>query len=136
MRSTAGKTGNGVWHYSDQPQPGAELVKAMRRNSSSANSASQGTQAPRPPSGDEGNLNDAPAAPVSREVAQEVRRDAATAKAEQCTKAKDAYQRAVQARRISRKDESGKQVYLTESEIDATRLQARANMDLACGTTK
>ena len=31
---------NGVWHYSDQPQPGAELVKKPGGRSSSANSSS------------------------------------------------------------------------------------------------
>jgi hypothetical protein len=126
------KDGNGVWHYSDQPQPGAELVKKAGARSSSSNSA-PAAQAPRNPSGEVSATSDNTPLPVSREVAAEVRREAATAKAEQCKQAKDAYQRAVQARRIVRKDEAGKQVFLKDSEIDAARLDARANMDLACG---
>lgn len=129
------KDGNGVWHYSDQPQPGAELVKKPGGRSSSANSANNANsaQAPLNPSGEVVATSDNTPLPVSREVAAEVRREAATAKAEQCKNAKDAYQRAVQARRIVRKDETGKQVFLKDSEIDAARLEARANMDLACG---
>ena len=126
------KDGNGLWHYSDQPQPGAELVKKAGSRSSSSNSA-PAAQTPRNPSGEVVATSDNTPLPVSREVAAEVRREAATAKAEQCKQAKDAYQRAVQARRIVRKDESGKQVFLKDSEIDAARLDARANMDLACG---
>ena len=126
------KDGNGVWHYSDQPQPGAELVKKAGSRSSSSNSA-PAAQTPRNPSGEVVATSDNTPLPVSREVAAEVRREAATAKAEQCKQAKDAYQRAVQARRIVRKDETGKQVFLKDSEIDAARLDARANMDLACG---
>jgi len=126
------KDGNGLWHYSDQPQPGAELVKKAGSRSSSSNSA-PAAQTPRNPSGEVVATSDNTPLPVSREVAAEVRREAATAKAEQCKQAKDAYQRAVQARRIVRKDETGKQVFLKDSEIDAARLDARANMDLACG---
>ena len=33
------KDGNGVWHYSDQQQPGAELVKSARRTSSTTPAA-------------------------------------------------------------------------------------------------
>lgn len=125
------KDANGLWHYSDQPQPGAELVK----KTGSRPGASVSTPPP-DTSGKVSYTSDSTPPPVSNEVAQEVRREAATAKAEQCKQAKEAYQRAVQARRIVRKDESGKQVFLNDAEIDAARLQARSNMDLACGTSR
>jgi hypothetical protein len=129
------KDANSVWHYSDQPQPGAELVKKAGGRSSSSNSAPPpaAPSAERQPDGTVSATSDNSAPPVSPEVAQQVRREAATAKSEQCKKAKDAYQRAVQARRIVKKDESGKQVFLNAAEIDAARLEARANQDLACG---
>jgi hypothetical protein len=61
------KDANGLWHYSDQPQPGAELVKkANHRSSSSSNSNSSSSYstppAPRPIENE--------SLPVSREVAQ------------------------------------------------------------------
>jgi hypothetical protein len=91
------KDGNGTWHYSDQPQPGAELVRTVRRppgaNSSSA-SAPRATAA---------NSSPPRSFPVSSEVAQSVRQEAATAKVDQCKKAEDAYQKSVRARRQSRR---------------------------------
>jgi Domain of unknown function (DUF4124) len=126
------KDSNNTWHYSDQPQPGAELVKKLGTRTSSSNS-SPPASAPRLPDGAVSATSDSSAPSLSPEVTQQVRREAATAKAEQCKKAREAYTRAVQARRIVKKDEAGKQVYLNEAEIDAARLEARANQDLACG---
>jgi len=122
---------DGTWHYSDQPRPGAELVRGG------------GSQASRPSTAEsqpavqaEGETETVPyePLPVSDAVAQEVRAAAAAAKSEQCKKAEDVYQRALQARRIIKStDAQGKNVYMTEAEADAARLQARASRDLACG---
>lgn len=122
------KDANGVPHYSDQPQPGAELIKAGGRRDSAS------TPAPTPPAPAPAaaTSSDTTPVPVSREVAQQVRQEAATAKAEQCKKQQEAYQRAVQARRIVKVDEKGNKVFLNDSEIDAARLEARANRDRAC----
>jgi hypothetical protein len=121
------KDANGVWHYSDQPQPGAELVKTGRRNSSSSMPS-----APPPPPAAVNNAASAPL-PVSPQVAQQVRQEAASAKDEQCKKATAAYQEAVQARRIYKTDEKGNRTYLDSAQIDNARLEARAARDLACG---
>ncbi len=120
------KDANGVSHYSDQPQPGAELIKAGKRVSTSAATPTPATPAPSTASSD----NSSPA--VSREVAQQVRQEAASAKAEQCKKQQEAYDRAIQARRIYKEDEKGNKIFLNDSEIDAARLEARANRDRAC----
>jgi hypothetical protein len=120
------KDANGVPHYSDQPQPGAELIHANKRSSSSS-TFSQPVQAPAATVSSD---NSAPQ--LSREVTQQVRQEAASAKAEQCKKQQEAYQRAVQARRIVKVDEKGNKTFLSDSEIDAARLEARANRDLAC----
>jgi len=124
------KDANGLWHFSDQPQPGAELVRAARRPGAS------GDARPAPPL-----AVPAPAAPsatsdvlpVSSEVAQQVRKEAADAKTQQCEKAKAAYDKSVQARRIYKTDDKGNRVFLNNAEIDAARLEARSNRDLACG---
>lgn len=122
------KDANGVPHYSDQPQPGAELIRANKRAGNSyAPPASQPVQAPAATVSSD---NSAPQ--LTREVTQQVRQEAASAKAEQCKKQQEAYQRAVQARRIVKVDEKGNKTFLNDSEIDAARLEARANRDLAC----
>jgi Domain of unknown function (DUF4124) len=121
------KDSNGLWHYSDQPQPGAELVRGARR----APAARSNPPAPPVESGPR-TLNTTSTQPVSKEVAAEVRQDAAKAKAEQCKKAESAYLQAVQARRVYKEDAKGNRTFLSESEIDATRLDARSTRDLAC----
>ena len=57
----------------------------------------------------------------------------ATAKAQNCEKAKVAYDQSVQALRLYKTDDKGNRTYLTSAEIDAARLQARSARDLACG---
>ncbi len=112
------KDSNGTWHYSDQPQPGAELVRRSGRpmTEGAAPAAPPATQAPSMTASDGSQ-------PVSSEVAAQVRREAAAAKTEQCKKADDAYQKIVQARVVSRTDGAGKQTFLSNAEIDAERLR-------------
>lgn len=120
------KDANGTWHYADQPQPGAELVSGTRKPppapATTAPTPAQPGNAATPP----------PLPPVSSQVAQEVRAQAATAKAEQCKKAEDDYQKSIQARRMYRTDDKGNRTFLSNDELDAARLQARSARDLAC----
>jgi hypothetical protein len=120
------KDANGTWHYSDQPQPGAELVV---RNSRPVGGDASSAAPPAPAAAAEtsGPL------PVSDAVASQVRQEAASAKAEQCKKAEGAYQQAIQARIMTRTDEAGNKVFMTPAEIDAYRLEARSYRDQACG---
>jgi|SRR5690606_960464 len=125
------KAADGTWHYSDQPRPGAEVVRGsqLARPASPAPSpASQPSVQPAPAPADDDTL------PVSAEVAAEVRAEAAAIKAEQCKAAEAQYQSAMRARRIHRTDEQGNRVYLSDAEADQARVQARANRDLACGS--
>lgn len=125
------KDANGTWHYSDQPQPGAELVRrAGRTTSETAPPAAAPAPAPAPTTL---TATDSGPNPVSDEIAAQVRREAAAAKTEQCKKAEDAYQKAIQARSIYRTDEAGKQVFLSAAEIDAERIRVRGVRDAACG---
>lgn len=119
------KDAAGVWHYSDQPQPGAELVKAARKPASATPPPAARSAVPPP--------TNAPLPAVSDTVAQQVRQEAATAKDEQCRKATDDYDRSVRARRLFRVDDQGNQVFLNDAEIDQARLQARSARDIACG---
>ena len=122
------KDANGTWHYSDQPQPGAELVvRASRPVNTEA--ASEAAAAPAPAA----SVETAGPLPVSDAVASQVRQEAATAKAEQCKRAEAAYQQAVQARIMTKTDEAGNKIFMTPAEIDAYRLEARSYRDQACG---
>jgi hypothetical protein len=121
------KDANGTWHYSDQPHPGAELVRRGNRPVTDASTGTAATPAPAAPA-------PAPAAdsnppPVSDAIAAQVRQEAAAVKSEQCKKADEIYQKAVQARRITKTDGS----FMSSEEIDAYRLQARSARDLSCG---
>lgn len=118
------KDANGIWHYADQPQPGAELVSGRRPPAPPPPATAPAAQEPAT----------APLPPVSNEVARAVRQEAAAVKADQCSKAEEAYQKAIQARRMFRTDEQGNRTYLSDAELDAARLQARSARDLACGS--
>jgi hypothetical protein len=120
------KDASGTWHYSDQPQPGAELVSRSGRpvsNSPAAAPAVAAPAAPTPPPADQ-----APP-PVSDATAAQVRAEAAAAKSEQCKQAEENYKGAIQARKLKRPDGT----FLNDAEIDAYRLQARSVRDVACG---
>ena len=126
---------DGAWHYSDQPRPGAELVRGTQGVRAPAADATPQTapQTPTPPPADTMETSSEAPLPVSDAVAEEVRTAADAAKAEQCKQAEAAYQESVKARSIYRTDDQGKRVFLTSAEMDRARLQARANRDLACG---
>jgi hypothetical protein len=123
------KDANGVWHYSDQNHPGAELVRTSGAPSTASAPPAQAaaTQTPAQP---------APTTneqlPVSKEVAQEVKQEAAAAKAKRCEKAKTDYEQMVQALRIKTKDAKGNEVFMDAAGMDKARLDARAIRDLAC----
>ena len=122
------KDANGVWHYSDQPQPGAELVKTGRLPGPSP--AGNPTPPPPPPVANNAAAPDLPQ--VTPQVAQQVRQEAASAKAEQCKKLEAEYTQVVQARRLYKTDDKGNRVFLNEAELDAARLQVRSARDMAC----
>lgn len=122
------KDANGVWHYSDQPQPGAELVKSARLPGPSP----AGNDAPPPAAPPAANDTPPPLPAVTPQVAQQVRQEAAAAKAEQCKKLEAEYTQVVQARRLYKTDENGNRVFLNEAELDAARMQVRSARDLAC----
>lgn len=122
------KDANNTWHYSDQPQPGAEMVRGTRRPVPADNEPAPLVARPVPTA-----ATPPPLPAVTTEVAKSVRDDAAKAKVEQCKKADEAYTKAIQARRIYKTDEKGNRTFLTDAEVDANRLEARSIRDLACG---
>jgi hypothetical protein len=123
------KDAKGVWNYSDQPHPGAELI---RRSSGAPGSAATPAPATAPAAAPAPAPTTNEPLPVSNEVAQQVRQDAATAKAKRCEKAKADYDQMLQALRIKTKDDKGNEVFLDAAGMDKARLDARAVRDLAC----
>jgi hypothetical protein len=124
------KDANGTWHYSDQPQPGAELVVRGSRPVNNDTPATDATPAPAAASTAADEMSGP--LPVSDAVASQVRQEAATAKAERCKVAEKTYQDTINHDRLYRVDEAGNQVFYTAAEIDAVRLEARRVRDLAC----
>lgn len=113
--------------YSDTPSPGAELIHV----SASATSSSSSTQS-------------ASLAKTSQQIstnltksstAQATQQDVAQSREEQCKQATDAYQKSVEAHRISKTDDKGNITYLTGDDAEAERVKFREAMQAACGTT-
>lgn len=111
--------------YSDLPSPGAERVSGMPSGSS-----------PPPDSSKNGAL-DKEIQQVSQRLAQQkaardVQKDTEQARAAQCKQAQDAYQKAVQARRIYNTGPDGERQYLTDEQADQERVSYRLAMEAAC----
>jgi hypothetical protein len=65
-----------------------------------------------------------------------VQQDVAKTKEAQCKKAKERYQQAIESRRIYKAPAKGDtdRVFMSDSETDAYRVQARNDVTLACGS--
>ena len=116
---------NGTIHYSDNWVPGSVLVKTDARGSSAA-SAPDSAPAPRANS---------PTDPAQAERdKRSIASDVAKAQAEQCKKAREAYDTAVNNRRITRKGANGQTEFLSSEEVDAYRLQLLNARKQVCGS--
>jgi hypothetical protein len=110
---------NGTIHYSDNWVPGSVLVKTDARGSSAA--TAPGPSSPSDP------------AQEARDK-RSVDTDVAKAQADQCKKAREAYDKAITSRRISRKGANGETQFLSDAEIDAYRLQLLNARKQYCGS--
>ncbi len=119
----------GEVHYSDRPVPGAVLVKGHDDASDDASSqpADDGKKS--------STSTDQISAELSKEAAaRKVQQDEAAAHAEQCKAAQDNYQKLIQTRRLYTTDSNGDREYLSDEQADQQRVQARIDMDNACGS--
>lgn len=119
---------------SDRPTPGAQFKGSTYSQSPASNTSA----APAPASSNA-------AAPASVDAAANsrlsmdasraaVQKDVAASKAEQCKAAKDKYQQSIDARRLYRVNKAGEREYLSDNEFDQARLNARLEMERACGS--
>jgi len=124
------KDSSGTWHYSDQPQEGAELVRGTPKPTPvrptppvavvpAAAPAAPGAAAP---------------AAVNAQVTEQVKQDVAAAKVEKCKKAEEIYAQSVQARRMYKVDAQGAKTFLTEAELDEARVNAKVQRDTVCNS--
>jgi hypothetical protein len=115
--------------YSDRWTPGAVLIKGEHTHA--ADLAAPPDESARPDASDR-QITDQ----LNREEAQRaVERDEASARARQCKQARDHYQKVIQARRIYRETKNGERQYLSDAQAEKERVQARLDVQSACGTT-
>jgi hypothetical protein len=117
------KDAKGTIQYSDRWVPGSELVKTDSRRPT----------APPPPS-----APSAPSRPGETSAAAEdqrtVAQDVAKSKAEQCKQAREAYDKAVQSRRIYKEGKDGAREYISDAEAEQYRLTLLNARKLTCGS--
>jgi hypothetical protein len=117
--------------YSDRWVPGSELVK-VDRNKPNAEAAAARRMADQ---SKVAAVNTAVTDQRAQEnAAQTVRQDVAKTQAEQCKKATERYDKAIQARRIFKTGKDGAKEYVSEAEADTYRAQALLEKQTACGT--
>jgi len=132
------KDSAGEVHYSDRWVEGAERLKTVGpRPQSSAQStgSTQTTKASTPVARLAAQNESADAARARENAARAVQQDVAKKQDEQCTKAKELYDKAISARRIYKTGKDGEKEFMSDADADQYRVKARADMDALCGTS-
>ena len=111
--------------YSDRWVPGSTLIKSTSHN-------------PAPPAQTEQQKLAATNEAVSQQQAQHqteqaVKQDVAASRAEQCKRATDAYQKAIESRRMYKEGKNGEREYVTDQEADAYRAKLLSERKEVCG---
>jgi hypothetical protein len=112
--------------YSDTPSPGAQLIRTGGKQLSvvatAPAAAPSKSQDSRPP----------PSSSEQQAATRAVQNDVAQTRAEQCKKAQDDYQKAIQARRIYSEGPNGERTYLSDEDADKNRVAAKVQLDELC----
>jgi hypothetical protein len=123
---------DGKVHYGDRPPDGvhAEVVELLgTRTPPAAPSNASARPARTAPTAGAGQ-------PTVEKEKQAVAADVAATRDQQCTAAQARYKQLIEGRRLYKAGANGEREYLTSEEIDAERLSAKQDVDLACeGTT-
>jgi hypothetical protein len=121
---------NGVVQYSDRWVPGSVLVKTEKARGSSSSAA------PAPSA----NAPAASAAPRADQILASERdkrtvdADVAKVRGEQCKKAQEAYDYAVNTPRLYKEEKDGGKTYLSDAELSARRVDLLNKRREACGS--
>jgi hypothetical protein len=116
---------------SDKPTPGAVLVHISSSNYGGNTLSTPAAASERTPANNA--LDSANARLGQDRGAQAVQKDVSAVRATQCKDAQDKYQKAVEARRVYRMGKDGEREYLSDTEADQMRLNARLEMEKSCG---
>lgn len=119
--------------YTDRPMPGAVRVATSSHRPPEAEERSYAAQ--------QATTNQQLAASNQRiaqgqadaRAAETVAKDLAATRAERCKQAREAYNTAINSRRLYTEDKDGKRTYLSETELAAERLQAAKQVEAICG---
>ncbi|MGH8253305.1 MAG: hypothetical protein ACRES2_04640 [Steroidobacteraceae bacterium] len=119
---------------SDRPSPGAQF-KGSTYSQAPTNSAPAAPTSSSGSSAAPSSTGNTPAATNDQaaNARTAVQKDVTASRAEQCKAAKDKYQQSIDARRLYRVNKAGEREYLSDNEFDQARLNARLEMERACG---
>jgi hypothetical protein len=118
--------------YSDTPTPGAQVLRMNSQHVPVAPETRAPANASRPPAASASD-GDPIHQQLEREAAaREVQIQVAQTRAEQCKKATDIYNQAVQARRIYTTGPDGERQFLSDDDADKERVAHKLEMDAAC----
>ena len=117
--------------YSDRWVPGAELVKVDKNKPDAEAEAARRMAEENKLKESENTIANQQA---QEKAAQTVRQDVAKNQEEQCQKASERYDKAIQARRIYKTAADGTKEYVSDAEADAYRAQALLDKEAACGS--
>lgn len=113
---------------SDRPAPGAEYIRTQQRRPDATPEPVQGAKSAA------GSATSGAQVAATANARQAVQKDLDQARAGQCKKARDSYEQSLQARRIYRTNKAGEREYLSDTEADQMRLNARVAMEQSCGS--
>jgi hypothetical protein len=123
---------NGTIHYSDSWVPGSVLVKTDTRTTYSNSNSNAAVP---PASGNATTSSAPPVDPVKAAIDKRtVEADKAKSQADQCKQAREAYDSAIQHRRLFKEGKNGEREYLSEPDADALRMKLLNARKTACGT--
>lgn len=122
---------NGQVHYSDSAPSNAQQIKGPTPPSDTT--APAPNAAPPPAAAKPA---PAPAAPpaLTAQQKQQVQRDVAAVRAQQCKEATEQYEKSVRAQKMFKTNEKGEREYISTAEADQMRLQLQAAKISACGS--
>ena len=121
-------------HYSDRPPPSeGKLLSVESTPSAHAHVAASAAPAARPA------VSATPAPAVTPQTAnprfrEQVADDVANARAEQCKAATEKYQNYIRSHHLYREGPNQERIYLTETELETERLNAKRDADEACSS--
>jgi uncharacterized protein DUF4124 len=116
--------------YSDRWVPGSVLIKTTGTHNPATPPPPQQTSDQQKLAASNAALADEQA---QRQTEQTVQKDVAAARAEQCKKVTESYQKSIDSRRLYKEGKNGEREYLSEGEMEAYRAKLLNEKQQVCG---